>query len=264
MKTAQPPRNSRSRGGPLAIFVATAAEIRPLIRALRATYPSKPESASIWHVELGGRELLLVKTGMGPENAQAVARRLFEKESVEVALAVGLAAGLDPRLQTGDLIVGNEAIFHRTDDAASETFTCNLMLQESALTVIRRAGHRYHLGPIATVKQIVLTREEKRRLGAESGAMAVDMESAAIASVASARGVPFLAIRVILDPVNEDLNVAFDQFLNGRGEPRPLPLTRYLIAHPLAVPRLVGLWLRTKAACTRLGELLRSFCILQV
>ncbi len=263
MKTAQPPRNSRIPGGPLAIFVATKAELRPLSRALRPAYRLPGASDSIARVALDGRELLLARTGMGPQNAEDAARRLLDKGSVAAALAVGVAAGLSPQLQTGDLIVGDRVILHRRNDTPRQTFPCDADLQESALAVIRRSGERYQYGPIVTLDHIVLSAAEKRGLAAESRAIAVDMESAAIASAASAHGVPFLAIRGILDPVQEDLKIAFDQFLDVRGEPQPLPLIRYLIAHPLAVPRLVGLGLRTKAACARLGSLLRELSTLR-
>ena len=259
MNTAQPSRNSRSRGGPLAIFVATKAELKPLSRALRPAYRSPGASDSIARVALDGRELLLARTGMGPQNAEAAARRLLDEASVAAALALGVAAGLSPQLQTGDLIVGDRVILHRGDGTPRQTFPCDAELQEWALTVIRRSGDRYQHGPIVTVDQIVLPAAEKRGLAAESGALAVDMESAAIASAASAHGVPFLAIRGILDPVQEDLEIAFHQFLDGRGEPRPLPLIRYLVTHPLAVPRLVGLAFQTKTVCSRLGSLLREF-----
>jgi len=200
----------------------------------------------------------MVKTGMGPENAGASARRLFEDRSIAAALALGVAAGLIPRLRTGDLIVGDRVISHRRDMTTRQSFPCDARLQESALTVIRQSGDRYALGSIVTVERIVLAAEEKRGLAAESGAMAADMESAAIASAASARAVPFLAIRAILDPVEEDLMIAFDRFLDERGEPRPLPLIRYLVAQPQALLRLVALGLRTKTVCSRLGHVLRE------
>jgi adenosylhomocysteine nucleosidase len=125
------------------------------------------------------------------------------------------------------------------------------------MTVIRRWGSRHCLGPILTVDHI-LTMEEKRVLAAESGALAVDMESAAIASAASACSIPFLAIRGILDPVHEDLAVGFDQFLDAEGEPDLPRLMRYLLTHPFTLPYLIGLGRRTKAVCARLGLLLQE------
>ena len=258
METAHPSQISSARGALLAIFVATRAEARPLCRALGSTHRSPHRLEAIARIELNGRELLLARTGVGPDNAEAVARRLFNEVPVGAALSVGVAAGLGPQLRRGDLIVGDKVIIHRRNGSTRGSFPCDAGLRESALVLVRRSGDRHCLGPIVTVERILLTAKEKRSLALESGALAADMESAAIASVAAARAVPFLAIRAILDPVEEDLKIAFDQFLNSRGDPRPLLLARYLVAHPLAFPALVGLGRRTKAACTRLGHLLRQ------
>jgi adenosylhomocysteine nucleosidase len=195
---------------------------------------------------------------MGREHAEAAARRLFDEVPGAVAFSVGVSAGLDPQLRSGDLVVADQVSFHRRSGGAAHTFSCDSGLKESAVNVVRRSGKRYHLGPIVTADQIVLMAKEKRDLAARSGALAVDMESAAIAAAAAARSVPFLAIRAILDPVEEDLRIAFDQFLDHRGEPRLGSLARYLFAHPLALISLVGLGLRTKAACRHLGRLLRE------
>lgn len=258
METAQPLQISSARAAPLAIFVATGAEARPFCRALGPTHRSPHRLDSIVRIGLVGRELLLARTGMGPDTAETVARRLFSEAPVAAALSVGVAAGLSPLLQAGDLIVGDRAILHRGSGGTSQSFCCDARLQEWALTLVRESGSRHSLGPIVTVEQILPTADEKRRLAAESGAMAVDMESAAIASAASARAVPFLAIRAILDPVEEDLKIAFDQFLNRRGEPQWLSLAWYLLAHPPALSRLVGLGRRTSALCACLGHLLRD------
>ncbi|MBI3781670.1 MAG: hypothetical protein HY278_11540 [candidate division NC10 bacterium] len=264
MKTARPSRICDVRGAPLAIFVATRAEMKPLRRALRATYRASRRSDPIARVWLDGRELLLARTGMGPANAEATASRLLEEGSFAAALALGVAAGLTPHLRTGDLIVGDRVISHRRNGTPRQSFPCDSSLLESALTIIRRSGDRHHLGSLLTVERIVVSAEEKRGLAAESGALAVDMESAAIASTAAARAVPFLAIRGILDPVQEDLKLAFDQFLDERGEPRPLPLIRYIVAHPSALFRLAVLGLRTRAVCARLGHLLRELSTLPI
>jgi len=173
-----------------------------------------------------------------------------------------VAAGLSPELRAGDLVVGDRAIIYRRGRTTPQSFPCDPGLRERALTLVRRSGSRHSLGPIVTVERILLTAAEKRDLAAESGALAVDMESAAIAAMAAVRAVPFLAVRAILDPVEEDLKIAFDQFLDGRGEPMWGPLTRYLLAHPQAVPRLMALGLRTKVTCTRLGHLLRDLSTL--
>lgn len=266
MKTARFPRTSEVRSAPFAVFVATQAEMKPLATALQPTNQSAYRSDSIVRVGVEGRDLLLAKTGVGPVNAKAAARHLFEEAPVTAALSLGIAGGLSPQVQTGDLIVGERVILRRSSgqvergekDARLEGFPCDPSFQKAAMTVIRRLGSRHCLGPILTVDRIVRTAEEKRVLAAESGAMALDMESAAIASVASAYSVPFLAIRSVLDPIHEDLLIDFDRFLGTEGEPSLPRLMRYLITHPFIIPRMVGLGLRTRAACARLGLLLQG------
>lgn len=266
MTTAHPPQTDRVSSAPFAVFVATRAEMKPIATALPPACQSAHRSDSMVRVEIGRRNLLLTRTGVGPDHAEAAARRLFEDTPIAAALSLGVTAALDPELRTGDLVVADRVILRRdpqqrpyeAHDATLKSFPCDSGLQDAAVTVIRRWNSRYCLGPILTVDRIVMTADEKRRLATESGATALDMESAAVASAASACSIPFLAIRGILDTADEDLAVAFDRFLDGYGEPQLLPLVRYLIAHPFAVPHLIGLGVRTKAICARLGLLLQA------
>jgi adenosylhomocysteine nucleosidase len=266
MKTAHPPRTSTGGNAPFAVFVATQAEMKPIATSLQPTRQSAHRSDEIVRVGIKGRDFLLARTGVGPDNAATVARRLFEETPIAAALSLGVAGGLSPQLRTGDLIVGDRTILQRDsrqvlyEEKASrlENFPCDSGLQDAAVTVIRRWDSRYWVGPILTVGRIVLTAEEKRHLAAESGAIALDMESAAIASAASACSVPFLAIRGVLDPIHEDLGAGFDQFLDERGEPQLLALIRYLMTHPSTLPHLVRLGLRTKAICAHFGPLVQE------
>lgn len=265
MTTAHPFRTSTVGNAPFAVFVATRAEIKPIVTALRPTGPPASRSDSMIRIAVEGRDLLVAKTGVGPDHAEIAAHRLFKETPIAAALSLGIAGGLSPDVETGDLIVGNQTILRRGSGQALrgqqgsrlENFPCDVGLQQAAIAVIRRWNSRHRLGPILTVDHI-LTMEEKRVLAAGSGALAVDMESAAIASAASACSIPFLAIRGILDPVHEDLAVGFDQFLDPEGEPHLPRLTRYLLIHPFTLSRLVGLGRRTKAVCTRLGLLLQE------
>lgn len=266
MTTAHPSRTSTVGNAPFAVFVATQAEMKPLAGSLQPTRRSAYRSDAIVRFGMKGRDLLLARTGVGPDNAATAARRLFEETPIAAALSIGVAGGLSPQLRTGDLIVGDRTILRRNSgqvlygekDSRLESFPCDPGLQDAAMTVIRRWGSRHCLGSILTVDRIVLTANEKRQLAAESGAIALDMESAAVASAASAYSVPFLAIRGVLDPVHEDLAIGFDQFLDTEGEPHLSRLMRYLITHPFTLPTLVGLGLRTKAICARLGPLLQE------
>ncbi len=258
METAQHVQIDSVQRAPVAIFVATGAEAKPLCQALRGARLASPRSDPVVRIDLDGRPLLVAKTGMGAANAGTAARRVFDRSPAAAALSVGVAAGLSPHLRSGDVLVGDRVILARETATAPASFPSDPALQEWALRLLRRSGDRHECGGIVTVERIILSAEEKRRLAAQSGAIAADMESAAIAAAATARAIPFLAIRVILDPAHEDLTIAFERFLDRRGEPRWLNLSLYLLGHPLSLPSLIGLGLRTRAACARLGHLLRG------
>jgi adenosylhomocysteine nucleosidase len=258
METAQLLQIDSVERAPVAIFVATGAEAKPLCRALRGTRVASGRSGPVERIELDGRPLLVVRTGIGQANAETAARRLLDAMPVSAALSVGLAAGLSPQLRSGDVIVGERVILPRETATTPANLASDPALQEWVLRLLRRSGDRHDRGGIVTVERIILTAEEKRGLAARSGAIAADMESGAIAAAATARGIPFLAIRAILDPAHEALTIAFERFLDVRGEPRWPQLCRYLLTHPLSLPSLVSLGLRTQAACVRLGHLLRG------
>jgi adenosylhomocysteine nucleosidase len=62
-----------------------------------------------------------------------------------------------------------------------------------------------HVGRLLTVDEIVRLPHEKRALGEKHGALAVDMESCAVAEVCRRHRVRFLAVRIISDAVDDEL-----------------------------------------------------------
>jgi len=173
------------------------------------------------------------------------------------ALAVGVAAGLTPCLRPGDVVIAARVTRGRQTTAAPD-IVCDAEWLDWARSALDRSGGRCRVGPIATVGEVLATGDAKRALAEMSGALAADMESWAIASVAAARAIPFLAIRVILDPATEDLPVAIDRLLDERGDPRARLLARFLFAHPFALPALLSLGWRTRTASARLARTLAS------
>lgn len=258
MHTAQPVRTSRTRGAPLVLFVATRAELTPLVSTVQSAGLPVSRSDAVVRIGGEGRDLLVIRTGVGPDRAEAEARRLFAETAASAALSLGVAGGLSPELQAGDLVVGDRVILRQS--SGLQSFSCDAGIRDAAMTALHRRSGRHRLGPILTVDRI-LTAGEKRVLATELGALAVDMESGAIASAASACSIPFLAIRGVLDPVHEELAIDFDQFLDAEGEPDLPRLLRYLLIHPSSFPHLVGLGRRTKTVCTDLGRLLLELAI---
>jgi 4-hydroxy-3-methylbut-2-enyl diphosphate reductase len=130
--------------------------------------------------------------GMGPRRAARSAQLSGDFGGGPVLIA-GFCGGLDPELEPGDIVLASEV------RGPTGTTTCD---DPSILAgVLRRGGLRVRSGPIASSQRLVLG--ERRRTLQRTGALAVDMESAWLASVAGAR--PLVTLRVVLDTQRHEL-----------------------------------------------------------
>ena len=96
---------------------------------------------------------------------------------------------------------------------------------------------------------------DKNRLYQTTQAIAVDMESAAVAQLAHQAQIPFIAIRSIVDPAQLDLPKALNYAMTDSGVISISKLLRYLCSHPGDLPRLIKLGLHFNAAKKTLKHL---------
>ena len=83
--------------------------------------------------------------------------------------------------------------------------------------------------------QAVLTIAHKKSLFKKTRALAVDMESAAIARVAQEENVPFFTLRVICDPADEEVPQKLYDCLDKNGNVRPAAVLFSLVRRPSLV-----------------------------
>ena len=102
-------------------------------------------------------------------------------------LVAGVAGALSRQLRPGDLVVATDL---RTDTGISRSLAAPLLFG-----AVRRLGLRVHLGPLLSRTRVVFGRD--RAAQAESGAVAVDTESAYLAAQVAAGQT--VALRAISD-----------------------------------------------------------------
>ncbi len=89
-----------------------------------------------------------------------------------------------------------------------------------------------HTGVLAGSPSAVSTAAEKADLRRNTGAIATDMESHAIAAVAARRNLPFLAVRFIADPWNQSIPAWMPGLIDEQGDVRMIRAILSLLAHP--------------------------------
>lgn len=186
--------------------------------------------------------------GIGPSFAERAARTLVDR-GVNALVSWGIAGGLDPALEPGDTLLPQNIRSARGDVFAVDEGWRSRLIE--TLGPVARAGTLIESG------RVVARAEDKAALFRETGAAAVDMESAAIAAVARETSLPFVVLRVVCDPASGSLPPAALVAVDQSGRSRPLSLARSLIRRPGQVLALLTLQRQTNAAFAALREAAR-------
>jgi hopanoid-associated phosphorylase len=123
----------------------------------------------------------------------------FDPSTVRGVISFGVAGGLDPALESGDVVVATEVV------AGASRWQSGLALSEELIDGSGLGGRKVVRAGLAGVEQVVVGQAGKASLHAETGASAVDMESHIAAAYAEEAGLPFAALRVISDPATRAL-----------------------------------------------------------
>jgi uridine phosphorylase len=172
----------------------------------------KEEASPFQKAAAGRPDVSVLITGIGRKNAEEAVREFLnssrsrgdeaqiknQSETPHVVsyqptlvLTCGFAGGLNPELKLGDVVF--------------EVQSPESQVQSQLVAAGAKPAKFFCADRIAT------TADEKRKLRSETGADAVEMESAAIHAVCRERGISCATVRVISDTANEDLPLDFNQ-----------------------------------------------------
>ncbi len=172
--------------------------------------------------------------GMGRERAARAARELLA-QGCTALVSWGFAGALAPRLHRGDLLLPARVVNVDGTGIEVDVRWHRRMQQVLAPAPTPCAETLLH------APEPVLTADAKAALFASSRAAAVDMESATLGAVANAAGVPFLAVRAIVDIHSDSLPVWASRALDDSGRLAARVVLTGLLQRPGDLLRLLRL-----------------------
>jgi adenosylhomocysteine nucleosidase len=137
--------------------------------------------------------VVVVASGTGFARARRATQALLDAHSPKWVLSCGFAGALVPSIKIGDIVVADSVV-----DAHGQSLVIDVAFPADP-------ARGLHIGRLLTSDAIVRLVQEKRQLAERYAAIAVDMESLAVAQVCRELGVRFLSVRAISDDLSGDL-----------------------------------------------------------
>ena len=207
----------------VAVLTAVDLEARSLARHLGLA----PVGGGAWpHFRSGALEIIAV--GLG---AACLDERLHTMTPPAVVVSAGACGALAPTLRTGDPVVPEMVL---TEDGAR--------YPTDALPGLERSG------TMLSARALAATPAVKARLWMQTGALAVDMESAAIVAWARARGLPVAVVRAVSDTAQQSVPADLAALVEPGGRVRTVSALRAALRRPRLVPDALTLGRGTAAA----------------
>lgn len=135
--------------------------------------------------------IVVAEPGLSYPRHRSAAEWLVDTHHAPWILSVGFSSSLSPDVHPGDLVLADEI---RDTHGNIMPVRCTLKPQK-----------RVHVGRLVVADQHPLTSDAKRSLAQSSEALAVDTASLAVAQICYERNVRFLAIRAIIDELDDDI-----------------------------------------------------------
>lgn len=230
---------------PIAIIGAMQQELAGLKQALHNPHSlqlgSRQVTTGTWH----GHPVVLALSHIGKVAAATTATALIERFDVTEIIFTGVAGGLAPGVNMGDMVVATEFVQHDMDASplfppmevplyGRAHFPTDVRLTQSltqaAQDILKNPGQwldlavlhelhvqspKVHAGLVVSGDRFVSTSHESQALQQRlPKALAVEMEGAAVAQVCLDYGVPFGAVRTVSDRADDSATHDFSRFIH--------------------------------------------------
>ncbi len=201
---------------------------------------------------------LLALSGMGQRAAREAGARLISQFRPQLVVSLGFGGALSPDLNPGDLVLAEafgsyDPTVQRFDPVIPAPASPRPLPE--LLRSLTAVGLAAFAGSLITTPWII-------HKGRDGGGLnhlplpVLDLETAALAELAAAAGLPFLGLRAITDAAGEEVPDFFAPAGSEPGAVKVLEALGWLAADPRRLQDLVHLWRRSRLAASQLARAL--------
>lgn len=246
-------KSTTVQSGFILLLGAFGQEIDGLRRQLDIEEVVAGQDYKLYRGKYENRDILLVQTGMGKKRAESATKSVLERYPVTAIISVGVAGGLNPELKIGTVVLCSTLYYANGSDQKdpkAESYASDANLISLASEGPEDIKANCYIGSSVTELQLECSPQKQQELAETFHADVVEMESYWIARIASARGIPFIAIRSISDRGNDVQ--PFDQILTSDGKLLWKKAVVCFTTHPNYLINVFKLYLHVRVATKNL------------
>ena len=210
----------------IGIIGAMEEEVAALKEAMEIQEVVERASMTFCKGVLCGKDVVVVRSGIGKVNAGICAQILADKFDVDVLINTGIAGSLNAAIDIGDMVISTDAVHHDMDatifgDAIGQVprmdvryFPADPELVAKAKAANEKANPeiKTFTGRVASGDQFISSSEVKEKIVNNFGAYCTEMEGAGIAHAAYLNNISYVIIRAISDKADNSATMDYPEF----------------------------------------------------
>lgn len=237
----------------IAILGALKEEIAGIKQAMNISDRVRLGKSDAWPGKWAGHNIVLVRSGVGKQRAADCCLQVVDRFSPKALISIGYAGAVREALKPGDLVIADSIV--ELVDQEDKIFVPDSDWLNRAREIPCPEGAEKVVGGLLTVNAVIHDPVAKRELGRRYNAQAVEMETSAIATVATKKNLPLLSVRAISDSIDQEL-LDSSSFLGSDGEVSTLKAGWYVLTHPGSIKNALSLRAQTLQATQNLTRFL--------
>lgn len=210
----------------LGIIGAMEEEVASLKQKMQVETIMQSASMEFCQGILEGKEVVVVRSGIGKVNAAVCTQILVDEFQIEAIINTGIAGSLKNEINIGDIVLSSDTLQHDMDATGfgyaygviprmeTSVFEADKKLIELAAECCKRVNPEVdvHIGRVVSGDQFVSDKAKKDWISNQFLGYCTEMEGAAIAQTAYLNEVPFLIVRAISDKADNSAEMDYAEF----------------------------------------------------